>query len=478
MSETSIKRAAIINFFARYANVFLQIIYNSILARILSPSDFGVVAVISVFSSFFMLIANMGLGTAVIQHKGLTESDINSIFSVTFYTGFILMLGFIGFSIPVSAFYGNQVYRILGPILSTSLFFGTLNMIPNALLLKEKKFLLVGIRTIVVTILSGIFTIILATQGLSFYAIALHSVISAVLIFVWNRLSVRVKLVWKIDWKAFNKIRSYSAYQFAFNFMNYFSRHLDNLLIGKYLGNAALGYYDKSYRLMLYPVRNLTHVITPILHPILSDYQNDQHKIFQQYMKVVKILSVLGAFITPFCYFAAEELILIFFGPQWGAAVPSFRLLALSIWAQMITSSSGSIFQSIGQTKLLFLSGSINSILNIALITVGLLLGRIETVALLVMISYNLQLILTFIIMMRLGFHKRGLDFFKHIWKDLIIIALIGLCLYFVTPFYHGEFLLSFGLKLIVGSFVYIAGIFITNQYGLLKRILLRKKIR
>jgi PST family polysaccharide transporter len=94
MSETSIKRAAIINFFARYANVFLQIIYNSILARILSPSDFGVVAVISVFSSFFMLIANMGLGTAVIQHKGLTESDINSIFSVTFYTGFILMLGF------------------------------------------------------------------------------------------------------------------------------------------------------------------------------------------------------------------------------------------------------------------------------------------------------------------------------------------------------------------------------------------------
>ena len=76
------------------------------------------------------------------------------------------------------------------------------------------------------------------------------------------------------------------------------------------MGEVALGYYDKAYRLMLYPVQNLTHVITPVLHPILSDYQDDYDKIYSQYVKVVKILSLLGVFILVFCFFSAKEIIL------------------------------------------------------------------------------------------------------------------------------------------------------------------------
>jgi PST family polysaccharide transporter len=422
-----------------------------------------------------MLLSNMGLGPAIIQKKDLTESDVNTIFSFTLYSGFILMLAFIGFSYPISLFYDNPVYRSLGLFLSISLFFGSLNMIPNALLLKEKKFVLIGIRTITVSLVSGIITIILALQGLRYYAIVLHSVISSVVIFIWNRASVKVRFTPRINWKSIKKIRSFSSYQFAFSFMHYFSRHLDNLLIGKYIGEVSLGYYEKSYRLMLYPVRNLTHVITPILHPVLSDFQSDKIRIFKRYMRVVKLLSLLGSFITPFCYFAASELVLIFFGSQWGNAVPSFRLLALSIWAQMISSSSGAIFQSLGLTNLMFFSGAINSVLNIIFIIWGLLLGEIESIALLVMISYNLQLIITFFVLMKFGFKRKNSDFFLQISKGLVIMILIFGLNFLLQAYYPRELPLAFIFKLGVSSVAFIVGIFVTKQQKYVMNLLKKR---
>ena len=75
----------------------------------------------------------------------------------------------------------------------------------------------------------------------------------------------------------------FSSFQFLFNFINYFSRNADSILIGKYLGTAPLGFYDKSYRLMLMPVQNLTHIITPVLMPVLSRFENDKNYIFNSY---------------------------------------------------------------------------------------------------------------------------------------------------------------------------------------------------
>jgi PST family polysaccharide transporter len=334
----------------------------------------------------------MGIGTAVIQNKELSENDNNSLFTFTLYLGILFMFLFVALSFPIALFYDNSVYKSLGAILSISLCFNILNTVPNAILLKQKRFLVVGIRTVVVTILSSAFTIILAVIGLRYYSIVFHSVISSILLFAWNIFSVRLHVRSRVDWSSVKKIRNYASYQFLFNITNYFARNLDNLLIGKYLGDAPLGYYNKSYTLMLFPIQNLTHVITPVLHPILSDYQNDKEKIFTQYMKVVKVLSLLGVFVTPFCFFAADELILLFFGDQWTQAIPVFRLLSISIYAQMITSSTGVIFQSLGNTKLLFKTGLITTLISIIAIGVGISTGDINLIAICVSIAYILHL--------------------------------------------------------------------------------------
>lgn len=465
MNNISIRKAALINFISKYTNIFIQIIYSSVLSRILTPEDFGVVAVTTVFTTFFMLFADMGLGVAVVQNKTLTEDDTNNIFSFTFYMAIVLAILFAIFSIPLSIFYENRIYIPIGIILSFSLFFNTLSMIPNALLMKDKQFKLVGLRSVIVTLISGFLTIILGIYGLKYFAIALNSFISAFFIFVWNYKSVKLKLKFKIDKNSIIKVKELSSFQFAFSLVNYFSRNLDSLLIGKYMGSSALGYYDKAYKLMLYPVGNLTNVITPVLHPILSEHQEDKGHIYNQYIRIVKVLSLLGVFITAFCYFTGEEIIMIIFGGQWGSSVEAFKILSISIFFQMTVSSAGSIYQSIGNTKLMFKSGLIFTCETVLLIIIGMMLGTIESVAFCVSLSLIMKFFIDYYFLISKGFGFSVINFYKLFIPDLIIFCLLIFALYLSSFLYIKNVIISFIYKFTVSLLTYIAGLIITKQY-------------
>ena len=141
MAEISIKKAALISAVSKYSSIILNLAFSAVLARLLTPEDYGIVAVTVVFTTFFSLFADMGIGAGIIQNKELTQDDINSIFTFSIKLGFLLCVIFALFSYPMSLFYKDSVYIPVGIFLSVSLFFSTLNMVPNAILLKEKKFM-------------------------------------------------------------------------------------------------------------------------------------------------------------------------------------------------------------------------------------------------------------------------------------------------------------------------------------------------
>ena len=122
--------------------------------------------------------------------------------------------------------------------------------------------------------------------------------------------------------KALGKVFSFSAYQFSFQLINYFSRNLDKLLMGRYMSLSQLGYYDKSYRLMMLPLQNIAYVISPVMHPIFSEMQHDLKQLGASYLKVVRLLAFIGLPLSAVLFFTAQELVLIIFGDQWGAVRP------------------------------------------------------------------------------------------------------------------------------------------------------------
>jgi PST family polysaccharide transporter len=420
------------------------------------------------------MLANLGMGTAVIQDKTLTDVEINHIFTFSVYVAFGLGVLFCFFGFFLAWFYHNGVYVPIAIILSISLFFNTLNMIPNAILLKEKRFLLIGVRLIVVTVATYGVTIALALLGFKYYALVIQSVVSALLIFLWNLRNARLRLVLKIDFSSIKKIRAYSGYQFGFNFINYFARNLDNLIIGKVWGNVPLAQYDKAYRFMLYPVSNLTHVITPALHPILSEHQDDINFIYQKYIRVIKILSLLGVFISIFCFWCSEEIIILVFGNQWHEAINYFKWLSLSVWAQMVTSSAGVIYQSIGNTRLMFISGLIHVGISVVCILMGIQTGNLEKFSILIAGGFIVKFFVEYFFLIKKGFYKTIGPFLYTFVPDMIIGIVLYVGFFFFSKIIFIlklSLILSFSCKLLFSLMLYLFCLIITRQWKYIKNI-------
>lgn len=468
MKEMSIKRAAMINAAASYICVFLQLVFNGILARILAPGDYGVVAVVSVFTSFFTVMSNMGMGPAIIQNKQLTDDDISNIFSFNFYVAIATAIIFAVFSVPLSKFYNNSIYIAIGGMLAISLFFHTINIVPHSYLLKQKRFMAIGIRMVVVTVTSYSVAIVLACLGYKYYALVWQAIIYALVSFAWNYASIRVKLKMKFSFSSIKKIFSFSVFQMGYSVINYFSKNLDNLIIGKFIGDSALGYYDKAYKVTLYPQNNLTNVITPTIHPILSSHQNDKQYIYERYMNIVKILSLLGMFIGIYCYFASEEVIGILFGSQWGKSVPCIAMLSLSIWAQVVMASAQSIFQSAGNPKNMFISGILTTVMTAAAIIAGVIERDIVKISLYLTIAFNINFFMTyyFLVKKTLGMSYTG--FLKSFLPDLAISIIVAAAGFLSQRFVFDNILLSAVVKGLCMGAAYIIGLIVFKQYKIL----------
>lgn len=468
-NNIDIKKAAFVTVISKYITVIVQLLFSFVLARIISPEDYGIVAITVVFTNFFAILADMGISNGIIQDKSLTKDEIKGIFMITIMIGFGLMCAFVLFSIPLAAFYNEKVLVNLGVLLSISLLFSTFNMVPNALLLKDKQFKIIARRNVDIPIITGGITLIFALMGWKYYALVLQSVLRNAMLFFSNYYSAKKRYGLGIskekNYMGLRKIKKFSAFQFGFSIINYFSRNMDNLLIGKFFGTSMLGYYDKAYKLMSYPQGYLTNAITPVMHPILSEYQNNEEIIYEKYIKIIKFLSLIGVFIMPFCFFSSTEIVGILYGREWLMAAPFFSLLALSVWAQMILGTTGSIFQSLGNTKRLFISGIINTTISMIGIVTGICQHSITKLTGNLMIAYNIQFLLSMFILIQMTFHKSYLKFLKKLIPDAIIFFFMMATGQFIKYILNMEnMFLILGIRMLGMGLVYIFLLFIMKQ--------------
>ena len=228
-------------------------------------------------------------------------------------------------------------------------------------------------------------------------------------------------------------------YQFLFSIINYFSRNADSLIIGKSFSMKELGYYDKSYRLMQLPLQNITFVITPVLHPILSSLQDNKEELAAKNIHLTRILSQISFPLGIILFFCASPIIMIIFGKNWIPAIPVFQILAISVPLQVMTSTSGSIFQAAGQTKHLFYCGLQSSICTVgAFIIAAVLFRTIESMAWAWVISSTINFIFVYWLMNKVTFHTGPLRFFRSLLPQVInsavAIVVVFLAIRLWTP--------------------------------------------
>jgi PST family polysaccharide transporter len=436
---------------AKYSNIVFTILIGAVLARLLTPKEFGIVALVTVFVTFFNLLGDFGIGKAVVQNQKLTKYDVQSIFS--FSIVFALLLGALFYlAAPLIAKFYSEVELIrISKFLSLAVLFHTLQAIPRALMEKTLRFKQIGFITVVTQLITGIIAIILAYKDFSYYALVIRSILNGSILFVLFYFLAPIKVVLKIDWNSINKVIRFSIFNFGFNFINYFSRNGDNLLVGKFLGTTSLGFYDKAYRLMMMPVQNLTHVITPVMMPILSKYQDDSDVIYNTYRKIVKVLATIGFPLSVFLYFSAHEIINIIYGPQWDASVPVFKLLALIIGIQLIYSSAGSVFLSIGRTQLLFYYGLISSFILLSCIMLGIFFGNnLVSVGYGIVTGFTLNFFIVYYILIHIALKRSILHFLKSIILPLFMGLIMVPPLYFFSKYENMNIYFSLLTKFVI----------------------------
>jgi len=442
---------------AKYSGIVISLVVSAVLARLLTPEDFGVIAISMVFIVFISILCDLGFGPAIIQNKALTANDTNNIFSFTLWTALLSSIIFFFCSNLIADFYHNQILIIICRILSVNVFFSVANTVPSALLMKEKAFKYVAIRTLSIQVFAGIISIIAAFHGASFYSLLINPLLTSFVMFIIDCNKSKVKFKLRIELVSVKKILAFSSYQLLFNFVNYFTRNADTLLVGKFLGMNPLGYYDKSYRLMMLPIANITNVLTPIVHPIFSDIQNDKERLFKVNQKIVRFLAYIGFPLSVLLYFISREIILIVYGNQWERAVPVFKILSLSVYSQIIGCSSGAFFQSLNATKYLFICGITNSFLVISFLLVGLFYFKtIEGVALSFFLAGFFGLFLTFYFLINKVFGKSLLSFFRVLISPFAFSIFLFLLLWIANLFInnHNIFLTAF-IKVSISAIVF-----------------------
>lgn len=374
---------------AKYSSILVSLLVTMVLSRILDPSDFGVVAVATIFINFFAILSDLGLGAAIVQSRQLSPVDLSNLFSFSVYLSIFLSLLFFAFSWSISLYYKNDSLVPICQLLSLNILFSTLNLVPNALMMRDKHFKFIAIRTLAVQVAVGIISVFAVLHGAGVYALLVNPIVGSAIIFGVTYRSYPLPFRFCISKSSLRKVASYSFYQFAFSFINYFTRNLDKLLIGKVIGLHSLGYYEKSYRLMMLPLQNISYVVTPVMHPILADYQNDITIQREKYISLVRWLALIGFPLSVFLFFSAKELIILFFGDQWLPSVPIFQILSLTVWCQIIGSTTGIVFQATNQTKKMFYVGLVNTLVNVSGLLIGIFIyGTVEAVTWMIVITF------------------------------------------------------------------------------------------
>jgi PST family polysaccharide transporter len=462
--ETSIKRAALINMCSRYTAAFVGLAYSVILARILTPDDFGVVAIAQVFVTFFALFQDMGLGSAIIQRQDLETEDVSRLFGFSVLLAIVLGLALCVAGVPISMVYTEP--RLVGicAALSATTFFSTLNTVPNALLMKSRRFVVVGIRQVTSTLLASALGIVSAALGAGPYAIVVYSVSGALINFAWNYATNSVRPMFRGMMESVKKVFGYSAYLFGFNLITYFSRNTDNLLVGYFFGSADLGNYSKAYQLMRYPQTYLTGVITGVVHPMLAEKQKDVDYIYDVYIRLSKALSLVGVFFSVFCFFSANEIVSVLYGERWASSAICLRYLSVSIWSQMVCGASGPIFQVLGRTKEQFIRGVLVSVVTIGATLVGVASGGIEGVALYVGLAYFAPFVLLLPLLIRMSFGRSEVQFLKVFAPDALIAGVMCVTLAIVGGVIHFGDLGTLVVKLLASLIAYIAALVALGQ--------------
>jgi len=327
-------------------NVIVQIVTTSVLARILNPNDYGLIAMANVVLGFGSYFAQMGVGPAIIQKQDLSNKDIISAYLVAFISSSFFTLVVIWLA-PFAKLLFNDVgvVKILR-IMAISFVFQSISMVSISILRREFKFFLLGTIDFISFIIGSMFIgIILAKFGFGVWSLVGATIMQSFVLVLLTSYYARgyLKKV-KPNLLAAKELLNYGSKYSLSNFIEYLTYRSDAIMIGHFFAPSFLGIYNRGYLLVQLPSQYISTNLIKVLFPTLSEVRMDKERFFKYYGMLIKLLgfALFGACI--FIAINAKEIVLIILGPKWKESINILRILALAIPFHLLINYQGLVY--------------------------------------------------------------------------------------------------------------------------------------
>jgi len=350
----------------------IQIASTTVLARLLSPRDFGVVAMVTTFSQLLMNFGLNGFTEAIVQRESMDISLASNLFWINAAGSLLLALGFAGSGRLLAMLYHENLVIPITQAAAITILLTGLSVLPLALLKRAMRFPSVSANDLVARTLSVITSIVLGVAGWGYWALVagLITLSFSTCVGAW------IMCWWVPGWPRRNA-GTRPTVAFAMNTYGrfatgYFSNNLDNFLVGWRLGSAPLGFYKKAYDLFVLPSSQLSLALTTVAIAALSRFQKDAVQYRRYLLSALGLMAFIGMALSADLTLVGRDLIFILLGAKWGESGRIFTLFAPGIGAMLLYCTHIWIHLSIGRADRWFRWGLVDMAVTAVFLVVGL----------------------------------------------------------------------------------------------------------
>jgi PST family polysaccharide transporter len=354
------------------------------------PSDFGLLAMVFVFSNFAAIFSGLGFTAAIVQKKEISDEALSSTFWINLGVGALLTVAFAAAAPLIAAFYSQPRLTPLVVLISTTFFIAALGDVHFALLTRRMDFKAIAIIGVLTIGISGPIAIFLAFSGYGVWSLAWYTVLTGSITVFFTWIYARWVPHLLLGLQHVKGLLRFGANFTGYSFVNYFAQNMDNLLVGRFLGSAALGFYNLAYNLLVLPTSTISAVVGNVMFPALSIIQHDKRLVRDAYVTANRYIAAVSFPLMIWVLVTAPQLIRVVYGPKWIPVIPLVQIFALAGLEQSIGGNVGWIFLSQGRADVLFKVGIFATASAIIAFVVGLR-GGVEGVV----IAYTVAIYLT-----------------------------------------------------------------------------------
>ena len=342
-------RGALASLTGQGANFVLRLGSMMVLARLLSPRDFGLVGMATAVTGFLILFQDFGLSAAAVQSPSISRVQSSTLFWINLAIGGFLALFCAAMAPLLANFYHEPRVKWLTILIASGFLFTGATAQHRALLSRNMRITALAISDICATVLSVALGISMAALGMGYWALAGMAICPSVVSFIsaWA-LAGWIPGLPRRGAKVSSMLK-YGGLLMADSALMYIAYNADKVLLGRFWGAPALGFYGRAYSLVNIPTANLNTAVSAVAFPALSRLQNQPERFRRYFLKCYTLFLTLTTPITVACGFFGEDIIRVFLGPKWMDAVPVFRLLAPTILAFALINPIGVLLNALGR---------------------------------------------------------------------------------------------------------------------------------